>query len=54
VAERLVPGIGEAIRADGRPRVPTAALSRALAGVRARTLLVVLPGSRVVRPTAGR
>lgn len=44
-AERLVPGIGEAIRADGRPRIPTASLSRAVAGVRGRTLLVALPGS---------
>lgn len=45
VADRLLPGIGEAIRADGRPRVPTAALSRAVAGVRGTTLLVALPGS---------
>lgn len=44
-ADRLVPGIGEAIRADGRPRVPTAALSRAVAGVCGRTMLVALPGS---------
>jgi len=39
-----VPGIAEAIRAYGRERVPTAILSRALAGVRARTLIVNLPG----------
>lgn len=44
-AERLVPGIGEAVRADGRARVPASILSRALAGVRGRTLLVALPGS---------
>ena len=45
IAERLVPGIGEAVRADSRPRIATAALSRALAGTRGRTLVVALPGS---------
>src|SRR3954447_26867415 len=39
-----VPGIAEAIRAAGRG-VPTAALSRGLAGVAGRTLIVNLPGS---------
>ncbi|MGC5564003.1 MogA/MoaB family molybdenum cofactor biosynthesis protein [Streptomyces sp. FR-108] len=40
-----VPGIPEAIRAFGREKVPTAALSRGLAGVADRTLIVNLPGS---------
>lgn len=40
-----VPGIAEALRAAGREKVPTAALSRGLAGVAGRTLLVNLPGS---------
>ena len=40
-----VPGISEAIRATYTPAVPTAMLSRALAGVRHRTLIVNLPGS---------
>jgi molybdenum cofactor synthesis domain-containing protein len=40
-----VPGIAEAIRAFGRAKVPTAALSRGLAGVAGRTLIVNLPGS---------
>ena len=40
-----VPGIAEAIRAYGRDKVPTAALSRGLAGVAGRTLVVNLPGS---------
>jgi molybdopterin biosynthesis enzyme MoaB len=40
-----VPGIAEAIRAHGREKVPTAALSRGLAGVAGRTLIVNLPGS---------
>jgi molybdenum cofactor synthesis domain-containing protein len=42
-----VPGIAEAIRAYGVSQgVPTAALSRGLAGVRGRALVVNLPGSR--------
>ncbi|MFF5001617.1 molybdenum cofactor biosynthesis protein B [Streptomyces phaeochromogenes] len=40
-----VPGIPEAIRAFGREKVPTAALSRGLAGVAQGTLIVNLPGS---------
>lgn len=45
VLDREVPGIPEAIRAEGRDKVPTAALSRGLAGVAGRTLVVNLPGS---------
>lgn len=41
-----VPGIAEAIRAYSREAVPTSALSRAVAGVAGRTLIVNLPGSR--------
>jgi molybdenum cofactor synthesis domain-containing protein len=40
-----IPGIAEAIRAYSRDRVPAAALSRGLAGVAGRTLIVNLPGS---------
>jgi molybdenum cofactor synthesis domain-containing protein len=40
-----IPGIAEAIRAYSRDRVPTSALSRGLAGVAGRTLVVNLPGS---------
>lgn len=40
-----VPGIAEAIRAASVPKVPTAMLSRAIAGVRHRTLIVNLPGN---------
>jgi molybdenum cofactor synthesis domain-containing protein len=40
-----VPGIAEAIRAASIAIVPAAMLSRALAGVRHRTLIVNLPGS---------
>jgi molybdenum cofactor synthesis domain-containing protein len=40
-----IPGIAEAIRGHSRAAVPTAALSRGLAGVIGRTLVVNLPGS---------
>ncbi|MFH8445649.1 molybdenum cofactor biosynthesis protein B [Streptomyces sp. NPDC018026] len=45
VIDHEVPGIAEAIRAYGRDKVPTAALSRGLAGVARETLIVNLPGS---------
>ena len=46
VIDRPVPGIAEAIRAEGRAAgVPTAALSRGLSGLAGRTLIVNLPGS---------
>ncbi len=45
--DREVPGIAEAIRAHGTAKgVPTAALSRGLAGISGRALVVNLPGSR--------
>ena len=45
-----VPGIGEAMRAEGLRHTPFSMLSRATAGVRGRTLIVNLPGSeRAVR-----
>ncbi|HET6856875.1 MAG TPA: MogA/MoaB family molybdenum cofactor biosynthesis protein [Streptomyces sp.] len=45
VLDYEIPGIPEAIRAEGLAKVPTAALSRGLAGVAGRTLIVNLPGS---------
>ncbi|KUJ70133.1 molybdenum cofactor biosynthesis protein [Streptomyces albus subsp. albus] len=45
VVEYEIPGIAEAIRAEGLAKVPTAALSRGLAGVAGTTLIVNLPGS---------
>lgn len=46
VIDREVPGIAEAIRRAGvRAGVPTAMLSRGVAGVAGRTLVVNLPGS---------
>ena len=43
--EREVPGIAEAIRLASRDRVPTAVLSRGLAGTVGAALVVNLPGS---------
>jgi molybdenum cofactor synthesis domain-containing protein len=40
-----VPGLADAIRAAGAPTVPTSVLSRGVAGVAGRTLVVNLPGS---------
>jgi molybdopterin adenylyltransferase len=40
-----VPGLAEQMRADGLRHTPMAALSRSLAGVRGRTLILNLPGS---------
>jgi len=40
-----VPGLADAIRAAGAPKVPTAVLSRGVTGVAGRTLVINLPGS---------
>jgi len=45
VLDYEVPGLADAIRAAGLPKVPTAVLSRGLAGVVGHTLVVNLPGS---------
>ncbi len=45
VIEREMPGLAELLRWDGYRRTPFAVLSRAVAGIRSRTLIVNLPGS---------
>jgi molybdenum cofactor biosynthesis protein B len=40
-----VPGLAEAMRREGAASTPMAALSRSLAGVRGRTLIINVPGS---------
>lgn len=45
VIEREAPGIAERLRVTSMERFPRAALSRGLAGVRNRSLVVNLPGS---------
>ncbi len=42
---KTAPGIGEALRAAGARHIPTAWLSRSIAGVRGKTLIIALPGS---------
>jgi len=50
VLDMELPGFGEIMRVQSYTRVRTAILSRAIAGVRGRTLIVNLPG----KPTAVR
>ncbi|MCX6008260.1 MAG: MogA/MoaB family molybdenum cofactor biosynthesis protein [Chloroflexi bacterium] len=45
VIEKEVPGIVEAMRSDGYTKTPTAILSRAVAGIRGKCLIVNLPGN---------
>jgi molybdenum cofactor synthesis domain-containing protein len=45
VLERQVPGISEALRNDSAQKTPHGLLSRGVAGIRGRTLVVNLPGS---------
>jgi len=45
VLDYLIPGLADAIRRSGLPKVPTAVLSRGVCGVAGRTLVINLPGS---------
>jgi molybdenum cofactor synthesis domain-containing protein len=45
VLHREIPGLGELMRARGREYTPLAVLSRAVAGIRGKVLIVNLPGS---------
>lgn len=45
VIERNVPGIAEALRFNSLQYTPMAMLSRGIAGIRGRTLIINLPGS---------
>lgn len=45
VIEREIPGLSELMRSEGHKATPFAALSRAIAGVRGRCLIVNFPGS---------
>ncbi len=45
VIEREAPGLAEAMRAASQAKSPHAMLSRALAGMRGRTIIINLPGS---------
>jgi molybdopterin adenylyltransferase len=45
VIEKMAPGISEAIRYYGLQKTPKAMLSRAVAGIRGKTLIINMPGS---------
>jgi len=45
VLDYMIPGLADAIRRSGRPKVPTSLLSRGVCGVAGRTLIVNLPDS---------
>jgi molybdopterin adenylyltransferase len=45
VVDYEVPGLAEAMRAEGRAKTPFASLSRSVVGVRGRALIVNTPGS---------
>jgi molybdenum cofactor synthesis domain-containing protein len=45
VIDYEVPGLAEAMRAEGRRHTPMASLSRGVVGVRGRSLVINLPGS---------
>ncbi|MBI5189339.1 MAG: molybdopterin adenylyltransferase [Nitrospirae bacterium] len=45
VIQRELPGMAEAMRAESMKKTPNAVLSRAVCGIRGRTLIINLPGS---------
>lgn len=45
VLDRVIPGFGEVMRIKSLAKTPHAMISRAVAGIRGRTLIINLPGS---------
>ena len=45
VIKYQIPGMAEAMRSESRKKTPNAMISRAIAGIRANSLIVNLPGS---------
>lgn len=46
ILDAQAPGISEALRAEGLRHTPNACLSRGVSGIRGRTLIINLPGSK--------
>ncbi|MGA7160276.1 MAG: bifunctional molybdenum cofactor biosynthesis protein MoaC/MoaB [Bacteroidota bacterium] len=46
IIEREIPGVAETARAYGQARTPLAMLSRNVAGIRGKTVIITLPGSK--------
>jgi molybdopterin biosynthesis enzyme MoaB len=54
VIERDLPGMAEAMRAESLKKTPNAVISRAIAGIRKRSIIINLPGSpKAVRENLG-
>ena len=45
IADRLIPGFAEQMRAEGMKKTPRAIMSRAVAGIRGTSIIINLPGS---------
>ncbi|MEA5113209.1 MAG: MogA/MoaB family molybdenum cofactor biosynthesis protein [Geobacteraceae bacterium] len=45
ILAKVIPGLGELMRFKSLAKTPSAAISRAVAGIRGRTLIINLPGS---------
>jgi molybdenum cofactor synthesis domain-containing protein len=45
IVDYVIPGFGEAMRAEGRTHTPLASLSRSFGAVRGQALILCLPGS---------
>lgn len=45
ILDKLIPGLGELMRFKSLAKTPSAAISRAVAGIRGTTLIINLPGS---------
>jgi len=45
IVDYVVPGFGEAMRAEGRTHTPLASLSRSFGAIRGQTLILCVPGS---------
>lgn len=45
IVDYVIPGFGEAMRAEGRSHTPLASLSRSFGAVRGHTLIICVPGS---------